>query len=81
MAMRIANYLVILKDVRTHTHGEEPGDPLQRSNSHFEFWLLIRNHQSWGMFTRPLQPSPLHQTFVEMITRPEWMIRPESITT
>ena len=37
MAVRIANYLVILQDARTYIHGEEPGDPPQSSNSNFEF--------------------------------------------
>lgn len=76
--VRIAN-LVILKDIRPNIYGKEPGDPLQSSISNFEYQLIIGNHKSWGMFTRLSHPPPFHQTFLKMITRPEWIIRPESI--
>lgn len=56
MAVRIADYLVIHKDVRPYIHGEELGNPLQTSNSDFEFWVGVQNHKSWGTFTRLLHP-------------------------
>lgn len=37
MAMKIPNYLVIIKDARSYIYIREPGDPPQSSNSNFGY--------------------------------------------
>lgn len=78
MPMRIANYLGIHKDVRPYIPGEEPGDPLQTSNSDFRVLFGTINHGT--CLPDSCMPPPLYQTFVKIIARPEWIIKPESIT-
>lgn len=78
--MRIANYLVILENVKSYTYGTKPKDSLQNSSNNGEYKFTKHIHKLWGTFPRFSCPPPLQQTFMKMISSPELIIRPESIT-